>query len=90
MHVPPLLRVVPLVALLSSAVAQIRWTPDFAEAMQRAKDEGKVVLFAFNLAGERANDEMVADHYKDPTLGKLSQATVNVFCSIANEPRVRR
>ncbi|MFN8828006.1 MAG: HEAT repeat domain-containing protein [Planctomycetota bacterium] len=88
MHLPSLLRIVPLLTLLSPAIAQIRWTPDFAEAMQRAKDEGKVVLFAFNLAGERANDEMVADHYKDPTLGKLSQATINVFCSIANEPRV--
>lgn len=88
MPVPAFLRVVPLFVLLTPALAQIRWTPDFAEAMQRAKAENKVVLFAFNLAGERANDEMVADHYKDPTLGKLSQATVNVFCSIANEPRV--
>lgn len=88
MPVPAFFRVVPLFALLTPAFAQIRWTPDFAEAMQRAKAENKVVLFAFNLAGERANDEMVADHYKDPTLGKLSQATVNVFCSIASEPRV--
>ncbi|MBL8736935.1 MAG: HEAT repeat domain-containing protein [Planctomycetes bacterium] len=88
MPVPASLRVVPLLALLTPVFAQVRWTPDFAEAMQRAKAENKVVLFAFNLAGERANDEMVADHYKDPTLGKLSQATVNVFCSIASEPRV--
>lgn len=88
MPVPAFLRVVPLFVLLTPALAQIRWTPDFTEAMQRAKAENKVVLFAFNLAGERANDEMVADHYKDPTLGKLSQATINVFCSIANEPRV--
>jgi uncharacterized membrane protein YgcG len=77
-----------LLLLLSPAKAQIRWTPRFDDAMQLAKAEGKVVLFAFNLAGERANDEMVADHYKDSTLGKLSQFTVNVFCSIATEPRV--
>jgi hypothetical protein len=88
MQAPFLAAVVVVTTLLSPAVAQIRWTPRFDEAMQVAKAESKVVLLAFNLAGERANDEMVADHYKDPVLGKLSQFTVNVFCSIATEPRV--
>lgn len=88
MQARSLAAVVVVTTLLSPAVAQIRWTPRFADAMQAAKAESKVVLLAFNLAGERANDEMVADHYKDPVLGKLSQFTVNVFCSIATEPRV--
>ncbi len=88
MQARSLAAVVAITSLLTPAVAQIRWTPRFDEAMQVAKAENKVVLFAFNLAGERANDEMVADHYKDPVLGKLSQFSVNVFCSIATEPRV--
>lgn len=76
--------------LSSPALAQagIRWTPSYDQAIAAAKAENKVLLFAFNMAGERANDEMVADHYKDPTLGKLSLATINVFCSISSEPRV--
>ncbi|MCU0862383.1 MAG: hypothetical protein MUC36_01205 [Planctomycetes bacterium] len=88
MQARSLAAVVVVTTLLSSAVAQVRWTPRFEEAMQLARAESKVVLLAFNLAGERANDELVADHYKDPVLGKLSQFTVNVFCSIATEPRV--
>ena len=66
----------------------VRWTPSFDDAMAQAKTDNKVVLLAFNMAGERANDEMVADHYKDPTLARLSLQTVNVFCSISTEARV--
>lgn len=79
-----------LAALVAPAVAQsaIRWTPSFDAALAAAKEGNKVVLVAFNLAGERANDELVDDHYKDPTLAKLSQHTVNVFCSISAEARV--
>lgn len=88
MQARSLAAVVVVTTLLSPTVAQVRWTPRFEEAMQVAKTESKVVLLAFNLAGERANDEMVADHYQNPVLGKLSQFTVNVFCSIATEPRV--
>ncbi|MFY9343902.1 MAG: HEAT repeat domain-containing protein [Planctomycetota bacterium] len=75
-------------ATCSPAQGGIRWTPSFDDALTAAKAERKVVLLAFNMAGERANDELVADHYKDPTLGKLSLHTVNVFCSIATEARV--
>jgi HEAT repeat protein len=66
----------------------VRWTPAFDVALATAKAEQKVVLLAFNLAGERANDELVADHYKDGLLGALSLLTVNVFCSPSAEPRV--
>lgn len=80
-----------LAALLSASLAAqsgIRWTPSFEDALAKAKAENKVILLAFNMSGERANDEMVADHYKDPVLGKLSANTINVFCSISTEPRV--
>lgn len=70
------------------APAQVRWTPSFDDALAQAKAERKVVMLAFNMAGERANEELLADHYKDPTLGRLSQATINVFCSQAPTPGV--
>ncbi|HEU4419522.1 MAG TPA: hypothetical protein VFT55_11330, partial [Planctomycetota bacterium] len=70
------------------AQSGIRWNPSFDDAVAAAKAENKVLVLAFNMAGERANDELVADHYKDPTLARLSLQTVNVFCSIATEARV--
>lgn len=70
------------------AQASIHWTPSFDDALAAAKAENKVLMLAFNMPGERANDELVADHYKDVTLARLSLHTVNVFCSVAAEARV--
>ncbi|MBM4064005.1 MAG: hypothetical protein FJ265_23335, partial [Planctomycetes bacterium] len=86
----PFTSVLCFAALAVPAVGQsgIRWTPSFDEALAAAKADKKVVMVAFNLAGERANDELVADHYKDPVLARLSAHTVNVFCSISAESRV--
>lgn len=70
------------------AAQSVRWTPSFADALAQSQREHKVLMLAFNMAGERANDELVADHYRDATLGRLSQHTVNVFCSTAAVPRV--
>ncbi|HEX6810502.1 MAG TPA: HEAT repeat domain-containing protein [Planctomycetota bacterium] len=70
------------------AQSGIRWTPSFDDALAAAKAENKVLMLAFNMSGERANDELVADHYKDPTLARLSLRTINVFCSAASEARV--
>lgn len=86
MHIP--FAVAALCGASLLAQSGIRWTPGFDDAMAAAKTGNKVVLFAFNMAGERANDEVIADHYRDATLAKLSAATINVFCSIANEVRV--
>ena len=78
-----------VLACAAPVLAQgIQWTPSFDEALAAAKAGNRVLMLAFNLAGERASDEMVADHCKDPLLARLSQQTVNVFCSIAAEPRV--
>lgn len=87
LHRPFLVAAV-LAGVLQSLPAQVRWTASYDQAIAAAKSEGKVLLFAFNMAGERANDEMVADHYRDPVLGRLSQHTINVFCSQAAEARV--
>lgn len=80
----------PLVLLLPiAAPAQgIVWTASLDDAFAKAKADKKPILLAFNLDGERASDELVADHYKDPAIGKLAERTLNVFCSIADRARV--
>jgi len=83
-----------LLSCLAGALAQtlsaqgVRWTPSFEDALQQAKTERKVVMLAFNMPGERANEELLADHYKDSHLGKLSLQTINVFCSQSPTPSV--
>lgn len=61
--------------------AQIRWEKSFDAAIAKAKAEDKILFIALNMDGERANDQMVSDHYQDDTLVKLSLETVNLFCS---------
>src|SRR5690606_34327805 len=66
---------------LTKASAQIDWAPSLEEALKQAGAEKKVVAIVLNMDGERANDRMVADHYQDDLLVKLSRHTVNLFCS---------
>jgi hypothetical protein len=76
-----------LVALLlggpAGLVAQsgIAWTPSFPAALEKARAENKPIFVAINMDGERANDEMANDVYKDSALVELSKQTVNLFCS---------
>lgn len=75
-------------SLAPLAAQSVTWTPSFDTALAAAKARNRVVLLAFNMVGERANDELVADHYHDPTLARLATHTENVFCSTAAAPRV--
>ena len=59
----------------------ISWTASWEAALEHAKKEQKPIFIAINMDGERANDEMVRDVYKDPALVSLSQNTINLFCS---------
>ncbi|MCC7169669.1 MAG: HEAT repeat domain-containing protein [Planctomycetes bacterium] len=71
-----------LVAFVGAAsAAGIEWQPSFDDVVARAKAEKKVVFIAVNMDRERANDRLVADHYKDATLAKLASHTLNLFCS---------
>lgn len=64
------------------AVAQgFKWVKTVDEALEKAKTEKKVVLFAVNLEGEWANDELVRLHYQNPLLTKLADNMICVFCS---------
>lgn len=66
----------------------IKWTPSLEDALAQAKADNKPVLLAFNLEGERASEELLADHYRDAAIGKLAERTLNVFCSIAESAQV--
>ncbi len=73
---------VSVLLISASATAQgFKWVKTVDEALEQAKTENKVVLFAINLEGERANDELVRRHYQDPLLRKLSSNIICVFCS---------
>ncbi len=61
--------------------SQIKWEDSLQIAMAKAKTENRVLFIALNMDGERANDQMVSDHYRDTVLTKLSRQTVNLFCS---------
>ena len=74
--------------LTLAAPAAIRWAPSLEDALARAEREKRVVFVAINMDGERANREMVRDHYRDATLAKLGAHTVNVFCSLSGEPKL--
>ena len=64
-----------------SVQGQIEWADSLDAALAKAKAEKRVVFIALNMDGERANDQMVNDHYKDPVLVKLSRESANLFCS---------
>lgn len=64
-----------------ASAAGITWQPSFDDVLARAAAEKKVVFIAVNMDRERANDRLVADHYKDATLAKLAAHTLNLFCS---------
>lgn len=76
----------------ASATAQgIHWVETVEGALERAKKESKVVLLAINLEGERASDQLVRDHYRDPMLGTLSHNVICVFCSaFTGRPAISR
>jgi hypothetical protein len=78
------------VVLAGTAAAQsgVRWTPSLDAALSTAKTESRVTMLAFSMDGERACEELLADHYRDPILARLATNTVNVFCSISATARV--
>lgn len=65
----------------TTMAAGIAWQPSFDDVLAQAKAEKKVVFIAVNMDRERANDRLVADHYKDATIAKLAAHTLNLFCS---------
>ena len=69
--------------LLASALtgADITWEPSYGEAVERARNERKVLFVAVNMDGEGANDYMAEKVYRDKRITELTAETVNVIAS---------
>jgi len=69
------------------AAQSVTWEPVLDAALARARQEGRIVMVAMNMAGERESDRVLQDHYQDPIIASLMQQTVNVFCSDGNHKK---
>lgn len=79
LFVAPLVRASPL-----GAVAGITWTGAYDVARATAKREGKLIFVALNMDGERANDRLAEQVYRDKTLVALTADTINLVASVAD------
>jgi HEAT repeats len=62
--------------------AGIQWHASLDAAFADAKARNAPVFFAVNMDGERANDELVSDHYRDPRIVELAAKCASVFVSV--------
>ncbi|MCB9914018.1 MAG: hypothetical protein H6828_02580 [Planctomycetes bacterium] len=69
------------VAPMLAGGAGIEWQAEYEQALQLAKDEGRVVFIAVNMDGERANDRLAEKTYQDKRIRELAQSTVNLVAS---------
>ncbi len=65
------------------AAKDISWSAEYGPALEAARDAGKVVFVAVNMDGERANDRMAKDVYRDKRIVALTEGTVNLLASAA-------
>ncbi len=77
----PLAALLLLAARAPGAGDAISWQPEADAALALAASEHRALFIAVNMDGERANDQMVEVHYRDPMICKLAQKTVNLFAS---------
>ena len=61
--------------------AGIEWQASYELALIQAQAENKVVFVAVNMDGERANDRMVKNVYRDKVIVKLAAETINLVAS---------
>ncbi len=59
--------------------ADITWTKSVSEAKARAAEESRVIFVAVHMPGERANEHMATKVYRDSTITKLADRTVNLL-----------
>jgi len=75
------------IALLSSIVARdIEWQTSLEACLARAPAESKVVFLAVNMDGEPANERMAEGVYRDKTIVRLSERTLNAVASASPHP----
>lgn len=77
----PTLLTVLLLATSSARAAGIEWRTSLEAALSNAKARKAPVFIAVNMDGERANDEMVAEHYAASRIVELAARSVPLFAS---------
>jgi hypothetical protein len=63
------------------APAEITWQAEFARTLELAESENQVVFVAVNMDGERANDRMAQQVYRDKAILSLAEKTLNLVAS---------
>lgn len=73
----------PVLVLFSASLqaGDIAWRTDLRETLREAKASKQVVFVAVNMDGERANDRMVKDVYKDKLIVELAGRSLNLVAS---------
>lgn len=59
----------------------IPWEADWAAARERARTEDRVVFLAVNMDGERANDRLAKEVYREKAVVALAERTVPLIAS---------
>ncbi len=72
---------VPAIFAAAAGPSQIAWHSTVDAAVETAKRDHRVILVAVNMDGERANDQLAEDHYRDPTIGRIAANTCALIAS---------
>ncbi|MFT7677704.1 MAG: hypothetical protein ACI8QC_001687 [Planctomycetota bacterium] len=64
--------------------AGIQWSEDYAATLARGAAESKVVMLALNMDGERANNQMAQQSYKDREVIALTSHALCLVGSVSN------
>jgi HEAT repeat protein len=73
----------------AGAAATVRWAPSLATALAEAKEKGCPVLVALNMDGERGNESMVQEAYRDPHFLAVASKCVCTVGSMGTHPEVK-
>ena len=78
------IRLSPLALFLCGAplfAGDIEWKTSLGASLREAGASQRVVFLAVNMDGERANDRMVKEVYKDKAIQALAERTINLVAS---------
>ena len=62
-----------------AAADDVSWESSYEGALERAREENKIVFVAINMDGEAANDRLAYGVYHEDSIAELAGRTVNVL-----------
>lgn len=78
---PTLFLLIALWPLPSPTAREIPWRADYGATLIAAAEQKQVVFLAVNMDGERANDRLAKDVYRDPAVVELAARTLPLVAS---------